>query len=168
MNVRHIMKLSPTTVRQDDGLPVAQALMAWMGIRHLPVLHQGRLTGILSERDLFAYRANEPDWKVARVRDAMTPRPQFAHPEDSLTEVAARMAAGRIGALPVVERGVLVGLITATDVLAGAVQAATAVQQEPPVHVREHGEDGALPALDAEDELTGVIPYVDVLRSLAV
>ncbi|HEU5060690.1 MAG TPA: CBS domain-containing protein, partial [Kofleriaceae bacterium] len=108
MHVRDIMRRSPLTVREDDGLGTAQALMAWNGIRHLPVVEQGRLSGILSERDLLAFRAIEPGWKAAHVRDAMTPRPQFAHPEDSLTEVAGRMAAARIGALPVVERGSLV------------------------------------------------------------
>lgn len=114
------------TVREDEVLSVAQDLMAWTGIRHLPVMRQGRLSGILSERDLLAYRAKEIDWKDARVREAMHPEPQVAHPEDSLTEAAGRMAAAHIGALPVVERGSLVGLVTTTDVLAGEVRAAMA------------------------------------------
>jgi len=121
------MKSNPVTVREDEPLSMAQSLMAWNAIRHLPVLRQGRLSGILSERDLLAYRARESDWKRARVSDAMTPAPQFAYPDDSLTEVAGRMATARIGALPVVEEGSLVGLITTTDVLAGEVQSAMAI-----------------------------------------
>lgn len=117
------------TVREDEALSTAQSLMAWTGIRHLPVLRQGRLSGILSERDLLAYRAKEVDWKDARVREAMRPEPQIASPDDSLTEVAGRMAVSRIGALPVMERGALVGLITTTDVLTGEVQSAMAARE---------------------------------------
>lgn len=124
------MKRYPMTVREDEALSVVQSLMAWTGIRHLPVLRQGRLSGILSERDLLAFRAKEFDWKDARVREAMHPEPQVASPEDSLTEVAGRMAAARIGALPVMEQGTLVGLVTTTDVLAGEVQAA--MEPRPP------------------------------------
>ncbi len=127
VHVRDIMKRNPLTVGEDEALTTAQSLMAWNGIRHLPVLRRRRVCGILSERDLLAYRAGQANWKAARVRDAMTPAPQFAHPEDSLTEVAGRMASARIGALPVVEEGTLVGLVTTTDVLAGEVQSAMAV-----------------------------------------
>jgi acetoin utilization protein AcuB len=129
MKVKDIMKRGPLTIREDDVLSMAQSLMTWAGIRHLPVLRQGKLTGILSDRDLLSYRvrsAGELDWRRARVRAAMHPTPQTAHPDDSLTEVAGRMATAKIGALPVVDKGDLVGIITTIDVLAGEVREAMA------------------------------------------
>jgi CBS domain-containing protein len=54
----------------------------------------------------------------------MTSAPQTANPEDPLVEAADRLAASKIGALPVVERGALVGLVTVTDVLAAQVRSA--------------------------------------------
>jgi CBS domain-containing protein len=51
---------------------------------------------------------------------------QTAGPDDSLTEVAGRLAGSHIGALPIVERGALLGLVTVTDVLEAEVREAMA------------------------------------------
>jgi CBS domain-containing protein len=129
MKVKDIMKSNPLTVREDDTLSVAQSILAWAGVRHLPVLSGGKLTGILSDRNLLSYRADrapEGRWRDAPVRAAMQPSPQTAHSEDALTEVAGRMAMAKIGALPVVDQGKLVGIITTIDVLAGEVRDAMA------------------------------------------
>jgi CBS domain-containing protein len=189
MHVRDIMKRNPLTVREDDALSTAQSLMAWAGIRHLPVLRQGRLSGILSERDLLAYRAEGHNLRHAPVREAMHPAPQTAHPDDSLTEVAGRMAVARIGALPVVTQGTLVGLITTTDVLAGEVQSAMAprpassatardAMTRSPVTTRasERLTDAAvlmathgirhLPVLDPEGNSIGVLSERDVRAAI--
>lgn len=62
------------------------------------------------------------DWWRAPVTAAMISSVQTAGPEDSLTEVAGRLAESRIGALPVVELGTLRGLVTVTDVLEAEVR----------------------------------------------
>jgi acetoin utilization protein AcuB len=127
MNVRTFMHVQPWTASSSDNLGNAQQTMLRHSIRHLPVLDNGRLGGILSERDVFAARAraegDDPWWRLA-VSHAMSSPVQTAHPEDSLTEVAGRLAAAKIGALPVVELGKLVGLITVTDVLEAEVMSA--------------------------------------------
>jgi len=92
--------------------------------RHLPVVHGGKLVGVLSERDILEYRAKrdfDEDWWRGNTADAMRVPVQTAGPEDSLT--AGRMATSKIGALPIVELGKLVGLVTVTDVLAAEVEA---------------------------------------------
>jgi len=127
MRMRDLMRRDPWIVRETDALGAAQRTMARHAVRHLPVISDGRLTGILSERDLLAYRAKaDPDeeWWKAPVSAAMTTPVQTAGPDDSLTEVAARLAASKLGAMPIVERGDLLGLVTATDVLAAEVQMA--------------------------------------------
>jgi acetoin utilization protein AcuB len=120
MKLRDIMKPSPRTVTEVTRLGEAHQVMTKHKIRHLPVVRDGQLCGILSERDILDYRANtafREDWWRAPVSAAMIASPQTAGPDDSLTEVAGRLAAAKIGAMPVVELGALIGLVTVTDVL---------------------------------------------------
>jgi acetoin utilization protein AcuB len=127
MKVRELMKPAPITVTEVTRLGDALRLMMQHRIRHLPVVRDGRLCGILSERDILHYRAVtafREDWWRAPVTAAMIASPQTAAPEDSLTEVAGRLAAARIGAMPIVERGTLLGLVTVTDVLEAEVREA--------------------------------------------
>jgi acetoin utilization protein AcuB len=129
MKLREIMRASPQTVGETTLLGEAQRLMTRLGIRHLPVVEAGRLSGILSARDILAYRAVtafREDWWRAPVGVAMVRSPQTANPEDSLTEAAARLASARIGALPIVERGALIGIVTVSDVLDAEVRNAMA------------------------------------------
>lgn len=129
MKVREIMKAPPITVAEVDKLGDAMRLMMKHHIRHLPVTRGDRLCGILSERDILHYRAVtsfREDWWRAPVTAAMVESVQTAGPDDSLTEVAGRLAVSRIGALPIVEHGTLRGLVTVTDVLEAEVQSAMA------------------------------------------
>jgi acetoin utilization protein AcuB len=129
MNIRTIMRVQPWTVSGTDSLGTAEQAMLRYGIRHLPVIEDGRVVGMLSERDVFAARARaQPDvpWWRLDVRGAMSSPAQTAHPEDSLTEVAGRLAVSKVGALPVVELGRLVGLVTVSDVLEAEVMQAMA------------------------------------------
>jgi CBS domain-containing protein len=129
MKVREIMKAPPITVTEVTKLGEAMQVMMKHRIRHLPVVRDDRLCGILSERDILHYRAVtafREDWWRAPVTAAMIASVQTAGPDDSLTEIAGRLADSRIGALPIVERGVLRGLVTITDVLHAEVREAMA------------------------------------------
>ena len=73
------------------------------------------------------YRAStsfREDWWRAPVVVAMVSPVQIANPEGSLTELAARLATSKIGAMPIVECGKVVGIVTTTDVLEAEVRAA--------------------------------------------
>ena len=120
MKMRDIMKPSPWTVTETTPLGDAHQVMSKNRIRHLPVVRDGKLCGILSERDILEYRAKtsfREDWWRAPVAIAMVSPAYTAGPDDSLTEVAGRLATAKIGAMPIVERGELLGLVTITDVL---------------------------------------------------
>jgi len=128
------MRREPYAIEAVDCLGVAHARMRQHGIHHLPVIQEAKLVGMLSERDILSFRANlgfTGNWEYATVAGAMTRAPQTAGPDDSLTEVAGRFAQTRIGALPVVERGTLIGIVTIRDVLAGEVR--TAMAPVPPL-----------------------------------
>jgi acetoin utilization protein AcuB len=123
------MRRSPWTVEGVDSLGTAHQRMQQHAIRHLPVLRKGILVGMLSERDILDFRANlaaADDWTRVAVSGVMTRSPQTAGPDDSITEVAGRLATSKLDALPVVELGRLVGIITVSDVLAAEVQRAMA------------------------------------------
>ena len=126
MKIRDVMRPGAFTICDTDCLGNAYSVMNRSRIRHLPVTSAGKLVGILSERDILATRAHidDADWWRIPVSRAMKMPVQTAGPDDSLTEVAGRMALAKIGAMPVVERGKLLGLATVTDVLDGEVRSA--------------------------------------------
>jgi CBS domain-containing protein len=128
MLVKDMMNHYPMTVQPDDLVWLATQKMAWAGVRHLPVLRDGALVGLVSERDLAVHHARLEDRENrgddTQIESIMHPHPQTASPEDSITEVAGRMATSKISCLPVVDKGALVGIITTTDILSSQVQAA--------------------------------------------
>ena len=129
MQVRDMMNPSPSTIADTDTLGSAQRIMVRERICHLPVLSGDRLVGLLSERDLLATRASDGtrDWWTVGVREVMHADPHTAHPDDGLAGIEARLAVDHVGALPVIERGVLVGMVTTSDVLAAEVRMAPRV-----------------------------------------
>ena len=129
MKIREIMRRTPWVIDGVDSLATAYQLMRRHGIRHLPVLRDGKLVGLLSEHDILEFRAElagADDWTRGAVSGAMMRSPQTAGPDDSLTEIVARFAADKLEAVPIVERGKLVGIVTVTDVLTAEVQLAMA------------------------------------------
>src|SRR5512140_744260 len=103
MKIRDIMRPGAFTIGETDCLGAAYATMTRSHIRHLPVTDHGKLVGMLSERDVLEARGrcDNAEWWSLPVTSAMTTPARYASPEDSITEVAARMADARIGAMPV-------------------------------------------------------------------
>ncbi len=124
MQVREVMKRFPTTVRPDDSVWVASEKMVWAGIRHVPVTEGDRLVGLVSDREVAVHHARGIEAVREPVANIMERAPHTCHAEDSVTEVAARMAAEKVGCLPVVEKGHLVGILTTTDILTTQVREA--------------------------------------------
>jgi CBS domain-containing protein len=117
MQVGDVMKAQPlVTVDVNDRLGDAAQRMLDRSIRHLPVLDKGRLTGVLSERDLLAFRGY--GGLEAPVRMVMRSPAKTARPADGVDAVAERMAQEKLGCMPIVDDGgQLVGIVTTTDLL---------------------------------------------------
>lgn len=131
MKIRAIMRQPVRTVRPDDHLSTAIQLMLWSGSRHLPVVEEERLVGMLSERDVLRYRAEYPaEAAGVAVRQAMSAPVHVVTAEDSVGVAAGRMVELAIGCLPVVDGDRLQGIVTARDLLR-SVEAATAPTPRP-------------------------------------
>lgn len=126
MKLGDIMNRYPMTLQKGADFALARQMMAWAGIRHIPIMDGESLVGILSERDILEVLARDDPaiGKNPEVAVAMRTNVQTASPADSVTEAAARMAASKINCLPVTERGALVGLVTIVDILNAEVREA--------------------------------------------
>lgn len=125
--VADIMSTSPVTVAPRNAIRTAVNLMREGGFRRLPVVDRGRLVGIVTDRDL-RRAANSPfvvreQWYDNFILDhievgsCMTPNPMTVTPDVPIAEAARLMRDSKIGGLPVVEDGRLVGIVTETDLL---------------------------------------------------
>ena len=125
--VREIMMGSPVTLKPDDSLKLASDLISLGRIRHIPIVENGKLLGIISERDLMGRAANRilnlkeksksALLKTVMIKEIMQRRVVTVEPDTPITEAAHLMADRKIGCLPVLGDGTLVGLVTTTDIL---------------------------------------------------
>jgi acetoin utilization protein AcuB len=127
MKVKDIMVQDVATLDIDDELSLANDIMKLGRIRHLPVVQGTKLVGLLSERDLFRSSlvealGHEPAktrevMKAVRIQDIMVKNLISLGPEADIKEAAQLMLQHKIGCIPVVRDGELLGLITETDIL---------------------------------------------------
>jgi acetoin utilization protein AcuB len=137
MHVRELMTGGPITVAPDTPVFEARQLMLKERIRHLLVVEDGRLVGILTDRDI---RLNLPSqatslsvWEVnyllARltVEKIMSTAVIMVGPDRDAADAARLMLEHKIGGLPVVDRGRVIGILTETDIVRAFVQNATSM-----------------------------------------
>lgn len=114
MLVGNRMTKEPVTITADVLLNEAEEKMRKGGFRRLPVIGDGKLVGIITDRDL---RAHVGYLERTRVNGVMTEKVRTVGPETTLEEAAQILLKFQIGGLPVVDDGRLVGIITTTDVM---------------------------------------------------
>jgi len=120
MLVEEVMHPDPITVDAATTLCDAYELMQAKRIRHLPVLDGEALVGVVTDRDLrlaTSRLAERPFPPEARVREVMSHPVETANPRDPVERVASLMRERRIGCLPVMEEGRLVGIVTGANLL---------------------------------------------------
>ena len=129
--VSEIMQTDFVTVSLHDRLDFADQVMRLGRIRHLPVLHQGRVVGIVSNRDILAASLTKvlqfgpierrTFLRAIDVEEVMTSKIYTVAPNATLADAAQLLLRHKIGCLPVVDpAGAPVGLITETDLLRAA------------------------------------------------
>jgi CBS domain-containing membrane protein len=130
LKVRDVMTADPTTLKRNDKLTLADDIMRLGRVRHLPVLDDDdkTLVGIVTQRDLFrdalaqalgyGKHAQRKILDTLAVKEVMATDVVTTGPETSLVEAARILTERKIGCLPVVENGRLVGILTEGDFVA--------------------------------------------------
>ena len=127
MQVKELMVTEVATVERNDDLRLVDDLMVAKQVRHLPVLEDGLVVGIVTQRDLFkaqmsstmgyGEKGQRAYLHSIRVKEVMTYPVVTASPETDVNEVADQMVEHGIGCLPIVQGDQLVGMVTKTDFL---------------------------------------------------
>ena len=127
MQVREIMATDIESVDRNDNLRTVEDRMATKQLRHLPVLEQGEVVGIVTQRDLFkaamsstmgyGEKAQQAYLQSVRVKEIMTYPVVTIAPDTSVAAAAEMMINKGIGCLPVVDDHQLIGIVTKTDLL---------------------------------------------------
>jgi CBS domain-containing protein len=130
--VREWMSPNPITITPKTSLGAANRLMKENNIRRLPVVQDGKLVGIVtlgdlreaSPSDATSLSIFEIHYLLAKltVEDIMTRDPVTVSPDTTVYDAAQLMLENKIGGLPVVEEGHVVGVITESDIFRMVVQ----------------------------------------------
>lgn len=125
--VRDMMTQNPATLERNETLDLAESVMNLGRIRHMPVVDDGKLVGIVSQRDLFrsalitalgfGRKVTSALIKTIKVKEIMTEKVITISPNASIKDAARQMMDKKIGCIPVVEGDQLIGLVTETDML---------------------------------------------------
>jgi len=107
-----------TTVSPEETVQKAAAVLSRLGIGALPVIQDGALVGIISERDI-AYSVGVKGVRTStrKVRELMSGNPKTCSPEEPVEEVLERMNQRRIRHLPVMEGDKLAGIVSIRDLV---------------------------------------------------
>jgi CBS domain-containing protein len=114
MQIVNLMTSDPIVINPDDTLANAKAVMDDGRFRRLPVVESGRLVGILTERDI---REHTGYLGSTRVNAAMRTALITVTPFNTVEDAARLMLKHKIGGLPIVADGKLVGIVTTSDLL---------------------------------------------------
>lgn len=185
MIVAKRMRRPVVTIQPTDSLAHAQSLMQAHHIRHLPVLEEGKLVGILSSRDLRGatpapvapeeVRAYAERSRALPVSSVMNREVVAVTPFTPIEHCARLMTEYKIGCLPVVGAGRLEGVVTTTDVLAMMAEMLGVLEPGSRIEVELPAAPGALAEMARLIEAQGIriasiasLPAPDPRRTLLI
>ena len=125
--VSDIMTRQVVTLRRNDFLQLAKDILSLDRLRHFPVVDDGIVVGVVSQRDLYkaslgsvlqyGEKAQQAFLQGISVKEVMCEPPITVTPHVSIQEAARLMMEQKIGCLPVLEGSRLVGIVSETDML---------------------------------------------------
>lgn len=150
MLVEEIMKKDIFTLRSDQTVQDVMNLFEEKRIRHAPIVDDGKVVGIVTDRDLkdampsmFTVAPKGEPYKK-KVSEIMTKNPIIVHPLDFVEEIALVFYEQKIGCLPVVSNNQLVGFLTETDLLYTYIELTGAHQPGSQIEIKVPNRSGAL------------------------
>ena len=132
MFVKDYMTTEVTALQETDSLLDAAMIFVRSSFRHIPVLRDKKVVGIITERDVKQFapsllsRTSADEYnqimETTPISRVMTREPEVLSPNDPVYKAAQVLHSRRMGCLPVVENDELTGIITTTDLLALLIQ----------------------------------------------
>ena len=151
MIVEEIMNREPFTLAPTNTVREALQKMREKKVRHLPVVdEENHVLGVITERDikeaLPSSLQEEPNSPVfeAMVEEIMLKDPLVGHPLDFVEEVALIFYESKVGCLPIVSGGQLVGIVTTTDLLYTYIELTGATEPGSKIEIRVTDTPGVL------------------------
>jgi acetoin utilization protein AcuB len=150
MLIEEIMKTDVYSLQPDQTVQDVVDLFEEKRIRHAPVLENGKVVGVVTERDLkdalpsrfsVSPKINAYEKNVSEI---MAKNPITAHPMDFVEEIALVFYEQKIGCLPVVSQDKLVGFLTETDLLYKYIELTGAHQPGSHIEIRVPNRSGVL------------------------
>lgn len=119
--VGELMTRELVTLKETQNLAIADELLRLHRIRHLPVVRQGKLVGLVTHRDLLkatALKCPDPATQPLWAADIMNREVRTVRPDTALREAVSLMLDNKYGCLPVTgEDGALMGILTEADLV---------------------------------------------------
>lgn len=117
MKVKDIMSKNIASVCSDDCVQKAAQIMREKDIGSVPVCSNGKIEGIVTDRDLAIHTIAEgKDCKQQKVSEIMSPSPATGCPEMDVNDAARIMSQKRIRRLPIIENDSIVGVVSLCDI----------------------------------------------------
>jgi acetoin utilization protein AcuB len=151
MQVKNWMVKKVITIPPHCSLLEALTLMKQYSIRHLPVVENKTLLGLISESDLRQCLISSSLMEEIRLDQIMIKNPVIIGPNESLEEAARLIYRYKIGGLPVVDRGKLVGILTTPDILTAFIQLMGVLEASSRLDIQ------LAPKVKAFEEASGII-----------
>ncbi len=147
MIVGHWMSTDLVTIGKEASIQEAMALMKRESIRHLPVVDQRmKLLGWITDADLRGVLIASMLEELT-LEDVMIRKPFTVHPEMLLEEAARILLEKRVGGLPIVKDGTLVGVITTVDVLSAFITFLGLFSESTRLDIKVSGSPNPLPEI---------------------
>lgn len=137
MKIKRRMAKQIVTISSDANVLDAVHLLHKHGIRHLPVVDDGRFIGFIADSDIKQVLLL-PNGNEMPLAEFMNKTPLTIGPEESMEEAARIMYSNKIAGLPVLEDGQLVGIITVGDILAEFIEIMGGLQASSRIDVIMH------------------------------
>jgi CBS-domain-containing membrane protein len=147
ITVDEIMTTELITVSTDCSLKELTKLMNEHKVRHLPVLENEQLAGLVSHRDILAASGSsigsyipaerELSEEIIKARDVMTENIETIGPHANLRQAALKLQKNKYGCLPVTEQGRLIGIVTEYDFVGVAINLLEQIELAAPLNASE-------------------------------
>ena len=121
ITVGDIMETEVITINEDATLEQLYSLISEYHHLGYPVINnENKIAGVISYKDLF--RVKRDDWNRIRVKERMSTRLIYVSPGDSVIEAMEKMTEEGIGRLLVMEDDTLVGIVSRSSIMDGAIK----------------------------------------------